>query len=133
MRSSRITLRVTQGNLEDPQYVFEEPMVCIVGRAEDCNIHIPTDYEHADISRHHCLIEISPPRIRVRDLGSRNGTFVNGKKIGQRPVHLPPELADLNSGTAQELHDGDEIRVGTTVFRIGVAMPREALLAYHES
>ncbi|KYC36281.1 hypothetical protein WA1_52005 [Scytonema hofmannii PCC 7110] len=35
-------------------------------------------------SRYHCLLDINPPDIRVRDFGSRNGTYVNGKKIGQR-------------------------------------------------
>jgi pSer/pThr/pTyr-binding forkhead associated (FHA) protein len=36
------------------------------------------------ISRYHCLLDINSPDIRVRDLGSLNGTIVNGKKIGQR-------------------------------------------------
>jgi pSer/pThr/pTyr-binding forkhead associated (FHA) protein len=36
------------------------------------------------ISRYHCLLDINSPDIRVRDLGSLNGTIVNGKKIWQR-------------------------------------------------
>jgi pSer/pThr/pTyr-binding forkhead associated (FHA) protein len=40
-------------------------------------------------------LEVEPPAIRVHDLGSRNGTYVNGGNIGQRPRHLSPE--EVNS------------------------------------
>ncbi|MDF0552306.1 FHA domain-containing protein [Kamptonema sp. UHCC 0994] len=46
---------------------------------------------HRTISRYHCLLDINPPDIRVRDFGSKNGTFVNGKKIGQRQANQTPE------------------------------------------
>ena len=38
--------------------------------------------------RRHCLLDINPPDIRVRDFGSLNGTYVNGTMIGQREQDL---------------------------------------------
>jgi eukaryotic-like serine/threonine-protein kinase len=45
---------------------------------------VPDDHEHRTISRLHCLIDVNPPDIRIRDMGSKFGTFVNGVRIGQR-------------------------------------------------
>ena len=81
--SSKIILTITQGKLSGKQYIFASRSTCIVGRNDDCNLQI-ADAVDMTISRYHCLLDINPPDIRVRDLGSLNGTFVNGKKIGQR-------------------------------------------------
>ena len=117
MSSSRISLIITCGDLKDNEYVFEEPALCIIGRAENCTIQLPTDPGHLDVSRHHCLLEIAPPRLRVRDLGSRNGTFVNGQKIGERPERdLPPESWD--NLPPKELKEGDEVRIGHNIIRV---------------
>ena len=58
--------------------------------------------------------------IRVHDLGSKNGTFVNGENIGQRGHGLSPEAAAYLDMPERTLGDGDELRVGGTVFRVGV-------------
>ena len=79
-----ITLIVTRGPLAGQKYTFNQPTACTVGRARDCTISLPLEAEHLDVSRHHCLLDISPPDVRIRDLGSLNGTYVNGRKIGQR-------------------------------------------------
>ncbi|MBV9125107.1 MAG: FHA domain-containing protein, partial [Planctomycetes bacterium] len=81
---AKVILQVTKGKLQGQEFVFDERTTCILGRADDCNPRLPNDIHHAAISRHHCLLDINPPDIRVRDFGSRNGTFVNGSKIGQR-------------------------------------------------
>jgi serine/threonine-protein kinase len=52
-------------------------------------------------SRVHFLIELNPPLCRIIDLQSRNGTFVNGKRV-----------------SAAQLKEGDLIRTGKTVIRI---------------
>lgn len=121
MKPATITLTVAQGCLAGNEYVFEDDAQCLVGRADDCDIHLPRDYGHTDVSRHHCALEINPPEIRVRDLGSRNGTFVNGEKIGQRHSHQPVTKDDVGEFGACDLHDGDEIQVGDYVLRVGVA------------
>jgi serine/threonine protein kinase len=113
-----VILRVTQGALEGESYAFTERATCIIGRANDCNIKLPDDKYHETVSRYHCMLEISPPTIRVRDFGSRNGTYVNGNKIGQRKSGLPVEQAITDTSPEYELNNGDEIKVGQTIFSI---------------
>jgi len=120
MGPARITLNVTQGSLKGREFIFEEPSWCVIGRGEDCTIRLPSDAEHAGVSRHHCLLEITPPEIRLRDLGSLNGTYLNGNKVGQRTAYLPPEEAERESARTLVLKDGDEVRIGHTIFRIAV-------------
>jgi pSer/pThr/pTyr-binding forkhead associated (FHA) protein len=95
MPTTKITLTVVHGDLPKKEYVFAEPTRCIVGRADDCDIHAPTDRLYADISRHHGCLEVEPPAIRVRDLGSRNRMWINGHRIGQRLRQQLPKEADL--------------------------------------
>jgi len=116
----RITLSVTEGSLKGEEYVFHDAARCVVGRATDCDVALPTDILNRDVSRYHCAFEIEPPTVRVRDLGSLNGTYVNGEKIGQRPAGLEPDESDLEG--VRDLHDGDEVRLGGTVIRVNVEM-----------
>ena len=120
MNPATIKLTVAQGRGAGGEYVFEDSTHCVVGRANDCDIHLPRDYGHIDVSRHHCALEINPPEIRIRDLGSRNGTFVNGEKIGQRHSRPPVATDNVDEFEACDLHDGDEIQVGDYVLRVGV-------------
>ncbi len=72
----------------------------VIGRAPNVELRVEDD----GISRTHARIRAETGRAWVEDLGSRNGTFLNGNKI---------------SGTT-ELHDGDKIQVGRgTVIRFG--------------
>jgi predicted component of type VI protein secretion system len=50
----------------------------LVGREEDCQLRPDSEF----VSRHHCVILLDEYTLRVRDLGSKNGTFVNGHRIG---------------------------------------------------
>lgn len=125
MKPARIILRITRGILTGREYLFEGHAHLLLGRAEDCDIRLPANYAHANISRHHCVFNIDPPTIRVRDLGSRNGTYVNGKIIGQRPLHQDPEEADLGECPTRELGDGDEVKVGHTVVRVRIEAASE--------
>ena len=118
---SKITLTITQGKLSKRQYVFESRSTCIVGRNDDCNLQI-ADKVDMTISRYHCLLDINPPDIRVRDLGSLNGTFVNGKKIGQRQRQQPAKEAIKLNFPEYNLQDGDEIKLGDILFKIGVQL-----------
>jgi pSer/pThr/pTyr-binding forkhead associated (FHA) protein len=116
-----VSLTVTQGLLRGKVFAFRDRTFGAIGRAEDCLLRLPCDFAHQDASRHHCLLDIDPPEIRVRDLGSRNGTYVNGTKIGQRRPGLPPEAVSPHSMAERPLEDGDELRVGSTVFRVSVS------------
>lgn len=120
--SATITLTVFEGGSQEKEFVFEEPAQSVVGRSEDCDIQLPTEEGHLDVSRHHCLFTIDPPLIRVRDLGSRNGTYVNGEKIGQRSRRTPPQPVELDApaDAERELKPGDEVQVGHAVFLVDV-------------
>lgn len=120
---SKITLKVLQGALSRQEFVFDETTSCIVGRANDCSPRLPTDEAHRTVSRHHCLLDISPPDIRVRDFGSLNGTYVNGKKIGQREKGMSVEEGARMPFPEHDLKQGDQIQVGETVFRVEVFVP----------
>src|ERR1043166_8775331 len=92
-----VTLQICNGPMRGTQYVYEDRTMCILGRAEDCEPRLlyfpeaPEARENRRLSRHHCLLDINPPDVRIRDFGSLNGTFVNGKKIGQRGKAQTPE------------------------------------------
>jgi pSer/pThr/pTyr-binding forkhead associated (FHA) protein len=53
----------------------------VVGRSSECNLRIPS----GKVSRQHCIIRIEESRVLVRDLGSANGTEIDG-------VTIPPEI-----------------------------------------
>jgi len=121
-----ITLIVTRGPLSGQRYAFDKPTTCVVGRARDCTIALPMEAEHLDVSRHHCQLEIAPPAVRVRDLGSLNGTYVNGRKIGQRENPIAVANDDKTGSQTVELAVGDEIQLGGhTAFRISVSPPHD--------
>jgi hypothetical protein len=77
--------------------------VAVIGRAGDAAIRI----DSGGVSRHHARVVVNGTEARVEDLGSKNGTFVDG-----RPV----------TGLCL-LKDGDEVRVGPVVFTFRVTTP----------
>jgi pSer/pThr/pTyr-binding forkhead associated (FHA) protein len=116
-----ITLTIVNGPLEGTKFVFDEPCQPVIGRANDCTIQLPETLLHARVSRHHCLLEIDPPEVQVRDLGSLNGTFVNGEEVGNHEdIRMRRESPTLVSA-ARALNRGDELEVGGVEFRIEVA------------
>jgi pSer/pThr/pTyr-binding forkhead associated (FHA) protein len=67
------------------------------------------------ISRRHCRLDIDPPLVRIEDLGSSNGTYVNGQRV---EPHLK-DLADLPR-TETNVKHGDLITIGGTTFQVDV-------------
>jgi pSer/pThr/pTyr-binding forkhead associated (FHA) protein len=123
--AAHITLTIANGPFEGTEYAFDETCRCVIGRANDCVIQMPTDFLHAEVSRHHCLLEIDPPTVRVRDLDSLNGTFVNGDKIGQRLDRRCNPDGSARALPPRGLKDGDELGVGGLIFRVGVTADAE--------
>ena len=121
--SGKITLTVTEGKLKGKQFAFDSRTTCIIGRAIDCNIRIPNDEYHAAISRYHCLLDINPPDIRIRDFGSLHGTYVNQQCIGKRQAHQVLESASEVKSPEYDLDDGDEIKLSNTVFKVSISQP----------
>lgn len=71
----------------------------IVGRKTDADLRIPT----RDVSREHCEIEANGVVMSVKDLGSSNGTFVNGKRVSESQVRA-----------------GDKLGIGPVVFVVQI-------------
>ena len=117
---SQVILKVLAGALSGQTFDFVEPTVCIVGRDDRCQIKLPNDQAHSTISRFHCLLDISPPNIWVRDFGSLNGTYLNAEKIGQRPEGSSIEEARKQQYPERNLENGDRLQIGETVFDIQI-------------
>ncbi len=120
---ARVTLVVTQGQQQGTQFVFDDRTTTLIGKEDDCLVRFPKDATHQTISRHHCLLDVNSPDVRVRDLGSRNGTYVNGKLIGKRDKGLTREEAADATFAEFDLKDGDEVRLGPTTFHVTVYVP----------
>ena len=118
--SAKVILTVTEGQLEGKQFSFDSRSTCIIGRHRDCNIRIPNDKDHATISRYHCLLDINPPDIRVRDFGSLHGTYVNGKCIGKRDESQTPEEGAKLQLSEHDLKDGDLLQLSNTTFQVSI-------------
>lgn len=62
----------------------------LIGRGEDCQLRPKSD----SVSRRHCMLEIAEGRVTICDLGSRNGTLVNDKRVeGQFALKTGDRLA----------------------------------------
>src|SRR5262245_11896802 len=118
--SARITLTATGGPCQGREFAFTGRTICTVGRSDDCLLRIRGDASNLTVSRRHCLLDIDPPAVRVHDLGSLNGTFVNGRKIGQREKGTPPWEATPADLEGVELYDGDRLAVGGSEFLVGI-------------
>ena len=97
----RVTLHVVAGPQTGREFAFDQHDTFMIGRSEDAQFCLPQD---RFFSRHHCLLEIAPPQCFLRDLGSTNGTYVNGIRV---------ETAHLKHG--------DRIQGGETVLQVAVA------------
>jgi predicted component of type VI protein secretion system len=72
--------------------------VTTVGRHDDCELRIKS----SQVSRRHCQLFEKRGMLLVKDLGSSNGTYVNGKRIQDQRV----------------LEPGDEIMIGKVTLRV---------------
>jgi len=86
-------LIITEHGKEPRTLEFKEPRQIIIGRSIQADIVLPDP----ELSRSHCQIDIGKISSKIRDLGSKNGIYINNIKI-----------------ESSELVDGTEILLGTT-------------------
>jgi hypothetical protein len=79
-------LIVYEGELEGQRWIIDRDRM-VIGRGTDCDIVIPK----RQISRHHALVERDQDGYLLRDLGSKNGTCVNGQEVHDKPHRLKDE------------------------------------------
>ncbi|WP_239158314.1 FHA domain-containing protein, partial [Streptomyces sp. SID13726] len=71
-----------------------------IGRSADADVPL----DDPDVSRLHCAVTVAADgRVSVADLGSTNGTALDGTRVGTRPVRFPP---------------GALLRIGESVLRL---------------
>ena len=104
----KIIIEITEGVQAGQKYEYTEANRVFIGRQDDCGIVLP----EKTVSRYHCILSINPPTVRLQDFGSLNGTYINGKKIGQRDRDKSWEEAKNEVYQEFDLHDGDRIRLG---------------------
>lgn len=119
--SGKIMLKVIEGPMKGEVFTFEEHETFIFGRDPDC--HASLSHDDRTASRHHFVLEVNPPDARIRDLGSLNGTYVNGTKYGGRDHRQSPEEAMRQRHPEVDIKGGDRISVGDTVFEVVVNCP----------
>jgi pSer/pThr/pTyr-binding forkhead associated (FHA) protein len=119
----RIKLKFKNPPHKPAEYSFSDRRVCLIGRGLDCDLQLPSEEDYLVVSRHHCRLEIDPPYVRVRDLGSRNGTRINGMQIGHPDNWRTPRPKVL---LEYELHDGDELTVGPAVIEVRAPRPEDS-------
>lgn len=115
-----LKLEVVDGVMKGEEFSFTEHDAFIFGRMPDCHAYLPDDDQ---VSRHHFIMEVNPPLARIRDLGSLNGTHVNGQKIGGRKNSETPEEGAKTIHPHVDLKDGDKIKAGLTTLAVRIHAP----------
>jgi pSer/pThr/pTyr-binding forkhead associated (FHA) protein len=111
------TVRVPRGKL-------------VIGRAEGCDLRLSSEF----VSSHHCVLLLDDYTLRIRDLGSKNGTFVNGRRVGTSVtillhddtisvgeltalIDLTPPIPELEQAISDALTDASQTALqGTGIF-----------------
>lgn len=95
----QVKLKVQTGSHEGKEIAISSEKF-LIGRSESCQLRPKSE----SVSRKHCIIVLKDNRVLVQDLKSRNGTFVNEKR-------LPVDKAKV-------LKAGDQLRVGKLNFEV---------------
>lgn len=114
----KIQSEVIEGPYKGKTFIFTEPDCFLVGRdAPGCHAHFRLEKgKDMYVSRNHFLLEIRPPNCFIKDNQSTNGTYL--KKSGD---------VDFKRITTEQLHDGDLIRIGDTIFKVSIVEEKQAV------
>lgn len=93
----KVKLKVLNGS-NAGQEIVVPTRKCLIGRDDECDLRPNSDA----VSRRHCAILVKEGRVIVRDLNSKNGTWINGQTIQHERV----------------VECGDSLQVGPLTFKI---------------
>jgi len=94
---NRLALRFISGKYQGGEFPLGDSVEIFVGRSSDLDMVLVEDM----VSRRHARIACSDQQIVIEDLGSTNGTFVNGEKIKRT-----------------SLKEGDRVLIGTSILKV---------------
>jgi pSer/pThr/pTyr-binding forkhead associated (FHA) protein len=80
---------------------LQRPVV-LIGRHPECDVRL----DLPQVSRRHCCVALAYDRLLIRDLGSRNGVRVNGRRVQEAT-----------------LRPGDEVAIAQVIFRLEDVSP----------
>src|SRR3954447_18387841 len=95
-------LRFISGKYQGGEFPLPSNREIVVGRSSELDMVLVEDM----VSRRHAKIIVADDQIFIQDLGSTNGTFVNGEKIKRA-----------------KLSEGDRILIGTSIIKLVAADP----------
>jgi pSer/pThr/pTyr-binding forkhead associated (FHA) protein len=93
----RLALRFISGKYQGGEFPLEEDREIIVGRSSDLDMVLVEEM----VSRRHARIQLVGGSVNIDDLGSTNGTFVNGERV-----------------THAELQEGDRVLIGSNILKV---------------
>lgn len=93
----RLSLRFLSGKHQGSEYVLDDPSEIVVGRSGDVDLTLVEGM----VSRRHATFRLAGGKLSIEDVGSTNGTFVNGDKVHRR-----------------DLDEGDRVLIGTTILKV---------------
>ena len=106
----RLALRFISGKYQGGEFPLEDNREIIVGRSSDLDMVLVEEM----VSRRHARIQLVGGSVNIDDLGSTNGTFVNGERV-----------------THAELQEGDRVLIGSNILKVvstdGQSPPSEAM------
>src|SRR5262245_4145787 len=91
---------IQMGPLPSPDAIVIDDLPCVLGRSSSCDRQV----HHPMVSRKHCELVQADEGVKIQDLHSSNGTYVNGHRVKESAV----------------LHDGDEINLACVAYRVSV-------------
>ncbi len=108
-------LRFISGKYQGGEFPLPENGEVVVGRSGELDMVLVEDM----VSRRHAKITVTNGQIFIQDLGSTNGSFVNGERIKR-----------------SKLSEGDRVLIGTSIIKVvateGAATMREAKAALED-
>src|SRR6185503_2203486 len=92
-----VALRFISGKYQGGEFPVENNREIVVGRSSDLDLVLVEEM----VSRKHARLKLIEGAIEIEDLGSTNGTFVNGERINQA-----------------RLKEGDRILIGSNILKV---------------